>query len=264
MAGYGPVTMVRTPWGNADTLRDRKLRPGRRLPAEEVARNQRERLFAALVAVVAEKGYEGTRVEDLLELSGSRAAPSTEHFSDKQDCLLAAVDAFLGPTIGAIAEANGQPPGEERAREAFDALIRLIVEQAAASRMCFVEIFAAGPAAVEQIDRAIDAFQGFVSAALDRDAGPRGDAAGDRAGDDRRPAQGDPHAPLPGRRGGTDRARSRRLWDWGLSYLPPPEAAAPTAQPTAGADRPASRATTRRSGSCARSPRSSPRRATRR
>ncbi len=68
MASYGPVAMVTTPWGNAGTLRDRKLQPGRRLPAEEVARNQQERLFAALVAVVAEKGYEATRVEDLLEL----------------------------------------------------------------------------------------------------------------------------------------------------------------------------------------------------
>jgi hypothetical protein len=75
MASYGPVAMVTTPWGDAGTLRDRKLQPGRRLPPEEVARNQQERLFAALVAVVAEKGYEATRVEDLLELSGvSRSA----------------------------------------------------------------------------------------------------------------------------------------------------------------------------------------------
>src|SRR6476469_3435306 len=99
--------MVTTPWGDAGTLRDRKLQPGRRLPPEEVARNQQERLFAALVAVVAEKGYEGTRVEDLLELSGVSRSAFYGHFRDKQDCLLAAVDAFLGPTIGAIAEANG-------------------------------------------------------------------------------------------------------------------------------------------------------------
>src|SRR3977135_1372996 len=105
MAGYRPVEMVRTPWGDADTLRDRKLRPGQRLPAEEVARNQRERLFAALVAVVAEEGYDGTRVEDLLELSGFSRISFYEHFTDKHDCLLEAVEAFVGPTIGAIGEA---------------------------------------------------------------------------------------------------------------------------------------------------------------
>jgi AcrR family transcriptional regulator len=168
MAGYGPVAMVRTPWGDADTLRDRKLQPGRRLPPKEVARNQRERLFAALVAVVAEKGYEATRVEDLLELSGVSRSAFYEHFDDKEDCLLAAIGAFLGPTIRAVAENNGQPPGEQRIRGAIDALIALIVEQPAAARMCFVETFAAGPRAVEEIDAAAVALQDFALPSLDR------------------------------------------------------------------------------------------------
>jgi AcrR family transcriptional regulator len=159
--------MVRTPWGNADTLRDRKLRPGRRLPPEEVARNQCERLFAALVAVVAEKGYEGTRVEDLLELSGVSRSAFYEHFSDKEECLLAAIEAFVGPTVGGIFDEVGPPPDEARARAAFDAFIQLIVEQAAAARMCLVETYAAGPRAVAEIDRATDRVQAFLSSTLD-------------------------------------------------------------------------------------------------
>ncbi len=222
MAGYGPVTMIRTPWGNADTLRDRKLRPGRRLPAEEVTRNQRERLFAALVAIVAERGYEGTRVEDLLELSGVSRSAFYEHFDDKQDCLLAAVDAFLGPTIGAIAEANGQPPGEEMARQAFDALIRLIVDQSAASRMCFVEIFAAGPEAVEEIDRAIDTFQGFVAATLEEMPGRE-----EMPPEIVRAMIGGLRKVIHTRLYRNEEAELLELipqmWAWGLSYLPPPQ-----------------------------------------
>jgi AcrR family transcriptional regulator len=168
MAGYGPVAMVRTPWGDAGTLRDRKLRPGQRLPAEEVARNQRERLFAALVAVVAEKGYEGTRVEDLLELSGVSRSAFYAHFSDKEECLVAALQAFVGPTVGGIFRDDGPPPDEARARAAFDAFIHLIVEQSAAARMCLVEIYAAGPPAVEEIDRTLDSVQAFVSATLEQ------------------------------------------------------------------------------------------------
>jgi AcrR family transcriptional regulator len=217
--------MVRTPWGDARTLRDRKLRPGQRLPPEEVARNQRERLFAALVAVVAEKGYEATRVADLLELSGVSRSAFYEHFGDKEDCLLAALDAFVGPTIGAIASTNGKPPGEAlgeaQARAAFDAIVHLIVEQPATSRMCFVEIYAAGPRAVEKIDRTTDTFQDFIEATLHR---------------------------MPGREemppeivravfGGLRKIIHTRLyrgeegglvdlipqmWDWSLSYLPPP------------------------------------------
>lgn len=222
MAGYGPLVMVNTPWGDAGSLRERRLRPGRRLPADEVARNQRERLFAALVAVVAEKGYEGTRVEDLLELSGVSRSAFYEHFNGKEDCLLAAIDSFLGPTIGTVAETNGQPSGEQRARAAFNALIALIVEQAAASRMCFVEVFAAGQPAVDRIDRAVDTFQGFVSGALDEMPG-RGEMPPEivRAmiGGLRKVI----HTRLYRREEEELAELTGQMWSWGLAYLPPPE-----------------------------------------
>jgi AcrR family transcriptional regulator len=221
MAGYGPVAMVRTPWGDAGTLRDRKLRPGQRLPADEVAKNQRERLFAALVAVVAEKGYEGTRVEDLLELSGVSRSAFYAHFSDKEECLLAALQAFVGPTVGGIFRGDGPPPDEARARAAFEAFVHLIVEQSAAARMCLVEIYAAGPRAVEEIDRTIDSVQAFVSATLDQMPG--------------RTAM--PPEIVRAMVGGLRKVIHTRLyrkeeeelaelipqmWDWAAAYTPPP------------------------------------------
>jgi AcrR family transcriptional regulator len=220
MAGNRPAGKVRTPWGDAGSLRDRKLRPGRRLPAGEVAQNQRERLFAALVAIVAEKGYEGTRVEDLLELSGVSRSAFYEHFSDKQDCLLAAVGAFLGPAIEAIGTAS-RIAGERRGRAALDALVQRIVAQPAASRLCFVEIFAAGPRAVEQIDHATDTCQGFISAALEETPGREGmppeivraTIGGLRKVIHTRLYRGE-EAGLPG--------LVPQMWDWVLSYPPPP------------------------------------------
>jgi AcrR family transcriptional regulator len=221
MAGNRPAEKVRTPWGDASSLRDRKLRPGRRLPAGEVARNQRERLFAALVAVVAEKGYEGTRVEDLLELSGVSRSAFYEHFSDKQDCLLAAVGAFLGPAIEVIGAASGSIAGERRGQAALDVLVRQIVAQPAASRLCFVEIFAAGPRAVEQVDRATDACQGFISAAFEETPGHermpaeivRATIGGLRKVIHTRLYRGE-EAGLPG--------LVPQMWEWVLSYPPPP------------------------------------------
>lgn len=221
MAGYGPATTMKTPWGDAGLLRDRKLRPGRRLPAEEVARNQRERLFAAMVAVVADKGYEATRVADLLELSGVSRSAFYEHFKDKEECLLAALDEFVGPTITAIAGRGDQPPSEAQARAAFDAFIGLTVEQAAAARMCFVEIYAAGPRAVAEIDSSIDAFQDFVAETLEQMPGRKGM----------------PPELVRALVGGLRKIIHTRLyrgeeeelvelvpqmWNWGLAYLPPP------------------------------------------
>jgi AcrR family transcriptional regulator len=221
MAGYRPATMARTPWGDADSLRDRKLQPGQRLPADEVARNQRQRLFAAMVAVVAEKGYAATRVADLLELSGVSRSAFYDHFSGKQECLLAAVAALMTPTGKALSGASDKPPGEERARETLAAFIHLVVDQAAASRMFFVELFAAGPGAMAEIDRAIDAFEVLVSDSLDQIPGR-----------EKMPAEivraiiGGLRKVIHTRLYRGDEAELIELipqiWNWAISYLPPP------------------------------------------
>src|SRR6476620_8627530 len=134
--GYGPPAMAQTPWGDATQLRDKKLRPGRGTPRDEAERNQRERLFAAMVATVDEKGYEATTVADLVKLSGVSRSAFYRHFDDKQACFLAAVEQLVGPTLVKLGGDESAPPGVERARQAFEELIRLIVSQPAAAKMC--------------------------------------------------------------------------------------------------------------------------------
>ena len=198
------------------------LPAGRGTSREEAERSQRERLFAALVATVAEKGYEAATIADLVELSGVSRSAFYRHFRDKQDCFLAVVEALVGPTIGAVARADGRPPGLEGAREAFDSFIGLLVDQPAAARMCFVEIYAAGPQAVGAIERAMDAFEEFVSRTLAQLPG----------------REGMPPQIVRAMIGGLQKVIHKRLyrreeaqlveltpqlWDWGLSYLPPPQ-----------------------------------------
>lgn len=154
--GYGPPAMARTPWGDAAQLRERKLRPGGGTPREEAERNQRERLFAAMVATVAGKGYETTTVADLVLLSGVSRSAFYRHFDDKQACFLAAVGALVEPTLTKLAGDESAPAGVERARQAFEELIRLIVAQPAAAKMCIVEVYAAGPEGAALVDRSMD------------------------------------------------------------------------------------------------------------
>src|SRR3954464_3665485 len=137
--GYRPPTMVRTPWGDAGELRERKLRPGRGIPREEAEKNQRERLFAALVATVDEKGYEATTVADLVKLSGVSRSAFYRHFEDKQACFLAAIEAMIEPALGTLAAGPGTE-GMDGARKAFASFIELIVDQPAAAKMCIVEV----------------------------------------------------------------------------------------------------------------------------
>ncbi len=57
----------------------------RRLPA-------RERIAAAIVDLVLERGYEATTVEALIERAGVRRADFDRHFAGKEDCVLTVVD----------------------------------------------------------------------------------------------------------------------------------------------------------------------------
>src|SRR5215218_6227169 len=166
--GYRPPTMAQTPWGDAARLRDKKLRPGRGTPREEAERNQRERLFAAMVATVSEKGYEATTVADLVELSGVSRSAFYKHFEDKQACFLAAVEAMVEPTLKRLGADESAPPGIERARGAFASLIETIVEQPAAAKMCVVEIYAAGEAGAALVDRTVEAATDLAAALLEQ------------------------------------------------------------------------------------------------
>jgi len=168
MPGYVPLTMVRTPWGDAASLRERKLRPGRGTPREEAVRNQRERLFAAMVATVAEKGYEGTTVADLVELSGVSRSAFYRHFEDKQACFLAAVEAIVEPTLKELWTDESAPPGIERARLAFERVIEAIVDQPAAAKMCVVEVYAAGEEGAALVDRIMESSTDLAAALLEQ------------------------------------------------------------------------------------------------
>jgi AcrR family transcriptional regulator len=160
--------MVRTPWGDAASLRERRLRPGRGTPREEAERNQRERLFAAMVATVAEKGYEATTVADLVELSGVSRSAFYKHFEDKQACFIAAVEAMVGPTLKRLGADESAPPGMERARGAFTTLIETIVEQPAAAKMCVVEVYAAGEEGAALVDRMLESSTDLAAALLEQ------------------------------------------------------------------------------------------------
>ncbi len=164
MAGYRPLRMVNTPWGDASELRSRMLPAGRGTPREEAERSQRERLFAALVATVAAKGYDATRVADLEQVAGVSRTAFYRLFKDKEDCFLAAVELLIKTTIAAVgASAEGEPTPAARARKAFRTFIELIVAQPAAARMCFVDAYAAGPRAVELADDAVSSFAQLVA-----------------------------------------------------------------------------------------------------
>jgi AcrR family transcriptional regulator len=240
--------MTMTPWGDATQLRARRLRPGPGADPVRVTRNQRERMYAAMVAAVAENGYEATRVADVVKLSGVSRSAFYKHFEDKLGCFLATLDETATLAYEQLAKAYDMGrPWEERLRVVADAFLDLLLEQPAAARLCLVEVYAAGPQAVQRLDLAIFNAESAVVNAFaespERDGMPR-DIVRAIVGGILKTV----HTRL--RRGEETELIHElpQLIEWGLSYRSPPtklrrprrqpdRGAAPTPDPTVARER---------------------------
>jgi AcrR family transcriptional regulator len=121
-------------------------------------RSQRERLLAAAVEVVAQRGYEATRVKDLLDASGVPRNAFYKVFSNKDECFLAAVDQLVELAGPAVLDVYDKTPGswEQRTRAMLDALAAMVAAHPTAARVAWIEAYAAGDEGVRRVDR-IDA-----------------------------------------------------------------------------------------------------------
>lgn len=160
--------MTLTPWGDSRDLRARRLRPGPGVSREDVDANQRERLFAAMVAAVAEHGYEATRVADLLDVSGVSRNAFYRLFDNKLDCFLATMDAIIVSLGAEIARAYREPDGgwDERLAAVLETIVATIVIQPATARVYYVESHAAGPRAVAKVEQLGDRVEELARQAL--------------------------------------------------------------------------------------------------
>ncbi len=131
--------MVVTPWGESGTLRQGMLTPGPSNPPDSVAENQRQRLFGAMVASVAERGFASTRVADLVEISGVSLRSFYDLFADKRACFAAAVDSLTHSTIDLVLEAPREDDWEEDSKHRLQTIASLVEAQPAAARMCLVD-----------------------------------------------------------------------------------------------------------------------------
>jgi AcrR family transcriptional regulator len=127
--------------------------PGGRhgLSSELVTEHQRRRLLDAMTNVAAAKGYAATSVAELLEVAGVSRTTFYELFEDKEDCLLAAHQAFVEELLRVVlGSCQHDLPWPERVRYALAALLDRLAAEPPAARLALVEISAAGPVARRQ------------------------------------------------------------------------------------------------------------------
>lgn len=118
-------------------------------PAEGGAEDRRARLTAGLAAAIAEKGYAGTTIADVVRHARVSKRTFYEHFAGKEACFLALYsetsDGLLELIAGAVA---GDGPWDARLAAATRAYFERLAAEPALIRAALVDIRAAGPRAL--------------------------------------------------------------------------------------------------------------------
>jgi AcrR family transcriptional regulator len=129
-------------------------------PAGSVrAADPRERILDALIATVAYRGYDRTTIERVLQTADAPAAVFDEHFHDKEDCFMQALDALVARLRGSVLEQfDTDGPWPERVRRGLKALLVALASDPEAARVGMVECLSAGPVANERYREVLSAF----------------------------------------------------------------------------------------------------------
>jgi AcrR family transcriptional regulator len=126
-----------------------------------VARNQRERLVAAMAEVCAERGYAEATVAAVAKQAGVSSLTFYKQFADKRDCMLAAHQQLLGRLLEEVDRISaGEVAPRAKARSAVHAALALFAADIPSARLLTVEILAAGAEGVERHDAMVAAFAG--------------------------------------------------------------------------------------------------------
>ncbi len=128
---------------------------------------QHGRILDAMAEAIAENGYASTAVADVLDHCGMSRRTFYRHFSNKEECFLAAYDFAAGRVGDRVAWefVNAGPDWRGRIRRAFEIFMAFVVSEPAFARLCLVDILAAGPRALERRDAAARRFTGFLEEA---------------------------------------------------------------------------------------------------
>lgn len=146
-----------------------RLSPGPGQSRAAVASHQRARLHAAMIELVAERGYGALTVRELVRAAGVSTRAFYGHFSGKEQCLLATHELIVRrSTRRVIAAQEGCGDRHERLRLAVDAFGTGIARNPKAARLALVDTFAVWPAALVRMQRADRAFEAMIHASSRR------------------------------------------------------------------------------------------------
>src|SRR5690606_9379847 len=116
------------------------------LSPETVAVIQRERLIDAFVQVVSERGFAHTTIGRVTEAAGVTKKTFYAHFTDLDDCFLAAYRRGMDILLARMTEAyEAAPTWPDGVHAALRTLLGVLAREPRFARAALVEVNAAGP-----------------------------------------------------------------------------------------------------------------------
>ncbi|HET7485603.1 MAG TPA: TetR/AcrR family transcriptional regulator [Solirubrobacterales bacterium] len=117
-----------------------------------------------MVELVAEHGYDGFAVATLTNQASVSKRDFYKHFASREECLLATYDSIVSRSMrGILAATEDEEDWRERLRLGFLAFADQVAASPDAARLALVEVFAAGPIAVEPTLRTSRLFEALVA-----------------------------------------------------------------------------------------------------
>jgi AcrR family transcriptional regulator len=114
-------------------------------------------LLAAVIRVVALRGYAQATAAETARTAGVTRATFYSHFRDKRDCFVAACGAALDELLDEAERIAARSPGwNARVREVLHLLLERLARDPRLAQACVVELPAAGREGYAVQDRAVD------------------------------------------------------------------------------------------------------------
>lgn len=143
-----------------------------RLPQEFIAAHKRRRMIDAMAELCAERGYEATKIADVVRRAHVARKTLYDNFSGKEELFLAAFDLAVAEAEAQVTEACAPLDAEDweaQTETGLRALLEFIAAHPAEAKLCLVEAPAAGPESAARYEAAMEAFIGRL-----REAAPPG------------------------------------------------------------------------------------------
>jgi AcrR family transcriptional regulator len=134
------------------------------LAREQVARNQRARLYGGMIESVYQRGYAATSVAHVIALAGVSRRAFYEQFSNKEDCFLATYDALVAGSRKRVLKAWLTERGwANRLYNACSVFLQGIASDPRGAYLVLVESLGIGPRGHERLQATATSFERVVA-----------------------------------------------------------------------------------------------------